>query len=91
MVDSKVSLTFDMWTSLNGDPFLGVTRHYIISSPENPHQWDLKTVQLAFTPIVRNHSGETSPRFCSRLLMPLAFTLRYLLVIFNYLTLADLL
>jgi hypothetical protein len=37
---------------------LGVTGHYIISSPENPHQWDLKTEQLAFTPIVGNHSGE---------------------------------
>jgi hypothetical protein len=47
-----------MWTSLNGDPFLGVTGHYIISSPENPHQWDLKTVQLTFAPIVGNHSGE---------------------------------
>ena len=58
MVDSKVSLTFDSWTSLNSDPFLGVTGHYIISSPDNPQQWELKTEQLAFTPIVGNHSSE---------------------------------
>jgi hypothetical protein len=51
-------LTFDSWTSLNGDPFLAVTRHYIISSPDNPQQWELKTEQLMFTPIVGNYSGE---------------------------------
>lgn len=58
MIDSKVSLTSNSWTSLNGDPFLGVTVHYIISSPDNPQQWDLKTGQLAFSPITRNHSSE---------------------------------
>ena len=53
-----MSLTFDSWTSLNGDPFLGVTAHYIISLPDNPQHWELKTEQLAFTPIVGNHRGE---------------------------------
>ena len=51
-------MTFDSWTSLNVDPFLGVTVHYIISSPDNPQHWELKTKQLVFTPIVGNHSGE---------------------------------
>jgi hypothetical protein len=37
---------------------LGITAHYVTGSPKNPQQWELKTEQLAFTPIVGNHSGE---------------------------------
>jgi hypothetical protein len=37
---------------------LGVTAHHISSPPDKPQQWVLKTDQLAFTPIVGNHSGE---------------------------------
>ena len=51
-------MTFDSWTSLNSDPFWGVTGHYIISSPDNLQQWELKTEQLAFMPIVGNHSSD---------------------------------
>lgn len=50
-------MTFDSWTSLNGDPFLSVTGHYIESSQENPQMWALKTEQLSFAPIDGNHSG----------------------------------
>ena len=50
-IDSKVSLTFNTWTLLVGDPFIGVTAHYINS------QWELKSEQLAFTPLEGDHSG----------------------------------
>lgn len=50
-------MTFDSWTSNPGDPFLSVTAHYIDSSIETPQEWELKTEQLAFTPINGNHSG----------------------------------
>jgi hypothetical protein len=56
-VDSQVSFTFDSWTSLAGDPFLSVTAHYIDAMDNNPQKWDLKTEQLAFTPIRGDHSG----------------------------------
>jgi len=51
-------MTFDSWTSLNGDPFLSVTAHYITAPADKPQQWELRSDQLAFTPIVGNHSGE---------------------------------
>ena len=56
-VDSKISMTFDTWTSLSGDPFLSITAHYIDTPVNKPQQWILKLDQLAFTPIVGNHSG----------------------------------
>lgn len=55
-------MTFDSWTSLTGDPFLSVTGHYIDSPKESPHKWELKTEQLAFTPIEGNHSGQNIGR-----------------------------
>src|ERR1700722_7297906 len=54
---SKISMTFDTWTSLSGDPFLSVTAHYIDTPIDKPQQLVLKSDQLAFTPIVGNHSG----------------------------------
>ena len=51
-------MTFDSWTSTNGDPFLSVTAHYVFACADNPQQWELQSDQLAFTPIVGNHSGE---------------------------------
>ena len=57
-VDSKISMTFDSWTSTNGDPFLSVTAHYVSVCMDNPQQWELQSDQLSFTPIVGNHSGE---------------------------------
>jgi hypothetical protein len=50
-------MTFDSWTSLVGDPFLSVTAHYIDAMDDNPQNWELKTEQLAFTPIRGDHSG----------------------------------
>jgi hypothetical protein len=50
-------LTFDTWTSLVGDPFIGVTAHYITAPDDNPHQWELKNELLAFTPLEGDHSG----------------------------------
>jgi hypothetical protein len=56
-VDSKISMTFDSWTSLIGDPFLSVTAHYIDAPVDKPQEWELKTEQLAFKYIEGNHSG----------------------------------
>ncbi|KAJ8457093.1 hypothetical protein ONZ45_g18454 [Pleurotus djamor] len=55
---SKVSFTFDAWTSEPGDPFLLVTGHYITAPPDSPNDWSLKAEQLAFKPITGNHSGK---------------------------------
>ena len=57
-IDSQVSMTFDSWTSIAGDPFLSITAHYIDSLEDNPQKWELRSEQLAFTPIRGNHSGE---------------------------------
>lgn len=51
-------MTFDSWTSLLGDPFLSITGHYIQSAADNPQRWELRSEQLAFTPIEGNHSGQ---------------------------------
>jgi hypothetical protein len=50
-------MTFDTWTSSSGDPFLSLTAHYIDTPVDKPQQWVLKSDQLAFTPIIGNHSG----------------------------------
>jgi hypothetical protein len=50
-------MTFNTWTSLNGNPFISVTAHYIMAPDDNSQQWELKSEQLAFTPLVSNHSG----------------------------------
>jgi hypothetical protein len=55
-VDSKISITFNSWTSEPGVPFLSVTAHYIDSPAGEPQTWELKTEQLAFTIINDNHS-----------------------------------
>ena len=51
-------MTFDSWTSINSDPFLSVTAHYISAPVDKPQQWELRSDQLTFTPIVGNHSRE---------------------------------
>ena len=50
-------MTFDTWMSLVRDPFIGVTAHYISAPNDNPQKWELKSEQLAFTPLVGDHSG----------------------------------
>jgi hypothetical protein len=49
---SKISFTFDGWTSTNQMSFLGVTAHWI---SEN---WDLKQITLDFHHLEGPHSGE---------------------------------
>lgn len=59
-------MTFDAWTSEPGDPFLSVTGHYIDAPPDKPHEWVLKTDQLAFSPIEGNHSGSNMANILMR-------------------------
>jgi hypothetical protein len=59
-LNSKISMTFDSWTSLTGEPFLSITAHYISSPIDKPQQWELKADQLAFMPIQGNHSGSNT-------------------------------
>ena len=56
-ISSKVSFTFDSWTSDAGDPYLSVTAHYILAPVDKPQEWSLKSEQLAFKHIEGNHSG----------------------------------
>ncbi|KAG2114291.1 uncharacterized protein F5147DRAFT_770272 [Suillus discolor] len=37
-IDSKISMMFDSWTSLIGDPFLSVTAHYIDAPTDKPQE-----------------------------------------------------
>ncbi len=67
-VPGQISFTFDSWTSKTGDPFLSITGHYIIGSAEHPQEWELKTDQLAFTPIEGNHSGANMSSIIVRVL-----------------------
>ena len=56
-VEGKVSFTFDTWTSDAHDPYISVTGHYITAPKGQPHNWELKSEQLAFTHFEGNHSG----------------------------------
>jgi hypothetical protein len=56
-IEGKVSFTFDTWTSNAQDPYLSVTGHYITAPKDHPHDWKLKSEQLAFTHFEGNHSG----------------------------------
>jgi hypothetical protein len=56
-IEGKVSFTFDTWTSEAQDPYLSVTGHYITAPEGRPMEWELKSVQLAFTHFEGNHSG----------------------------------
>lgn len=57
-IPGQISFTLDTWTSKTGEPYLGVTGHYIDASEDKPHEWSLKCEQLAYTSIEGNHSGE---------------------------------
>lgn len=58
-VDGEISFTFDTWTSEDGggDNYLSVTAHYIDSPEDQPDQWVLREVQLAFSPLEGPHTG----------------------------------
>lgn len=55
---SKVSFTFDAWTSAPGDPYLSLTAHYIDAPLDCPNSWSLKSEQLLFQEIEGRHTGK---------------------------------
>jgi hypothetical protein len=55
---SKVSFTFDAWTSTPGDPYLSLTVHYIDAPTDHPNLWSLKSEQLLFQEIEGQHTGK---------------------------------
>ena len=57
-VPSKVSFTFDAWTSALGDPYLSLTAHFIDAPTDHPNAWELKTDQLIFQEIQGRHTGK---------------------------------
>src|SRR5260221_7074874 len=57
-VEGEISFTFNTWTSEGNHNYLSVTAHYINSPKDQPEQWALKEVQLAFAPLEGSHSGE---------------------------------
>ena len=38
-------------------PFIEITAHYISAPDDNLQKWELKSEQLASTPLVGDHSG----------------------------------
>jgi hypothetical protein len=58
MVPSKISFTFDAWTSGPGDPYLSLTAHYIHASVDRPNAWVLMSEQLLFQEIKGRHTGK---------------------------------
>ena len=56
-VEGEISFTFDTWTSDPGHNFLSVTAHYIDSPKDQPDQWMLRDIQLAFAPLEGHHTG----------------------------------
>lgn len=57
-IPSKISFTFDAWTSAPGDPYLSLTAHYIAAPIDRPNAWELKTNQLLFQEIQGRHTGK---------------------------------
>ena len=55
---SKVSFTFDMWTSGPGDPYLLFTAHYIDAPADKPQEWKLRVAQLTFKHVEGRHMGK---------------------------------
>jgi hypothetical protein len=55
---SKVSLTFDAWTSQPGDPYLSIMGHYINAPADCLKDWQLRTEQLLFEEIKGRHTGK---------------------------------
>jgi hypothetical protein len=57
-ISSKISFTFDAWTSTPGDPYLSLTAHYIDAPADCPDAWELKSEQLIFQEIQGRHTGK---------------------------------
>jgi hypothetical protein len=65
---SKISFTFDAWTSEPGDPYLSVTAHYVDSPSDQPNMWHLKCEQLIFQEIEGRHTGQNMGDILARML-----------------------
>lgn len=67
-VPSKISFTFDAWTSAPGDPYLSLTSHFIDAPADHPNAWELKSDQLIFQEIQGRHTGKNMADILSRAL-----------------------
>jgi hypothetical protein len=67
-IPSKVSFTFDAWTSAPGDPYISLTAHYIDAPADCPTAWELKSEQLLFQEIQGRHTGKNMGEILSRAL-----------------------
>ena len=67
-IPSKISFTFDAWTSGPGDPYLSLTAHYIDAPADCPSAWVLKSEQLIFQEIQGRHTGKNMAEILSRVL-----------------------
>ena len=65
---SKISFTFDAWTSAPGDPYISLTAHYIDAPADCPSMWELKSEQLLFQEIQGRHTGKNMGEILSRAL-----------------------
>lgn len=67
-IPSKISFTFDAWTSAPGDPYLSLTAHYIDAPIDCPSAWQLKSEQLIFQQIEGRHTGKNMADIIGRAL-----------------------
>lgn len=67
-IPSKISFTFDAWTSAPGDPYLSLTAHFIDAPADSPTAWELKSDQLIFQEIEGRHTGKNMSDILSRAL-----------------------
>ena len=51
-IPSRISLTFDCWTSINGDGYIRLTAHYV------DEDWKLNNNILSFIDMPPPHTGE---------------------------------
>ncbi|KIJ22891.1 hypothetical protein M422DRAFT_276627 [Sphaerobolus stellatus SS14] len=51
-VPSKISFTFNPWTSEAFDPYLAISVHYIYSLPDDPTKWTLEGNIIGFSPVI---------------------------------------
>jgi len=65
-VPSKISFTFDAWTSAPGDPYISLTAHYIDAPTDRPNAWELRSEQLIFQEIQGRHTGKNMGDILSR-------------------------
>lgn len=67
-IPSKISFTFDAWTSAPGDPYISLTAHYIDAPADCPNKWELKSKQLIFQEIQGRHTGKNMGEILGRTL-----------------------